>query len=156
MAKGGRPVLYAAVVARSYQGIRDHEEVRIDGWTYSPEHLRQGDKILLVDDEDNARYAMRKALKVIKADIQEANDGVSALQQLQQFLPDIVVCDINMPKMNGLDFLKAAATLDVQREIAPFIVMVTAYGSEKIAVEAMKAGAYRSRGNRSSWRGTWS
>ncbi len=45
-----RPVLYAAVVARSYMDIHDHDEVRIDGWTYSPEYLRQGDKILLVDD----------------------------------------------------------------------------------------------------------
>lgn len=45
-----RPVLYAAVVARSYVDIHDHDEVRIDGWTYNPEHLRQGDKVLLVDD----------------------------------------------------------------------------------------------------------
>lgn len=46
----GRPVLYAAVVARSYQGIKKQKEIRIDGWTYSPDYLRQGDKILLVDD----------------------------------------------------------------------------------------------------------
>ena len=45
-----RPVLYAAVVARSYVDIHDHDEVRIDGWTYNPEYLRQGDKVLLVDD----------------------------------------------------------------------------------------------------------
>ncbi|MDC7227182.1 MAG: phosphoribosyltransferase [Spirochaetales bacterium] len=45
-----KPVLYAAVVARSYVDIHDHDEVRIDGWTYNPEHLRQGDKVLLVDD----------------------------------------------------------------------------------------------------------
>lgn len=45
-----RPVLYAAVVARSYTDIHNHDEVRIDGWTYNPEYLRQGDKILLVDD----------------------------------------------------------------------------------------------------------
>lgn len=48
--KGCRPVLYAAVVARSYTDIRQHDRVMIDGWTYSPEHLRPGDKILLVDD----------------------------------------------------------------------------------------------------------
>jgi hypoxanthine phosphoribosyltransferase len=46
----GRPVFYAAVVARSYTDIRQDEAVRVDGWTYSPEHLRMGDKILLVDD----------------------------------------------------------------------------------------------------------
>ncbi len=45
-----RPVFYAAVVARSYTDVRAHESVRIDGWTYNPEHLRHGDKILLVDD----------------------------------------------------------------------------------------------------------
>lgn len=48
--KGKKPVLYAAVVARSYTDIRSHDEIRIDGWTYSPDYLRQGDKILLVDD----------------------------------------------------------------------------------------------------------
>lgn len=48
--KDVHPVLYAAVVARSYTDIRAHDKVMIDGWTYSPEHLRPGDKILLIDD----------------------------------------------------------------------------------------------------------
>ncbi len=48
--KKERPVFYAAVVARSYTDIKNQEEVRIDGWTYNPKHLRQGDKILLIDD----------------------------------------------------------------------------------------------------------
>src|SRR5690554_6004122 len=47
---GDRPVFYAAVVARSYENMKLESEVRIDGWTYSPEHLRTGDKILIVDD----------------------------------------------------------------------------------------------------------
>ncbi|HBO35523.1 MAG TPA: phosphoribosyl transferase, partial [Sphaerochaeta sp.] len=46
----GRPVFYAAVVARSYGFLRSQTNVMVDGWTYSPEHLRTGDKILLVDD----------------------------------------------------------------------------------------------------------
>lgn len=45
-----RPILYAAVVARSYSDIRERDCVRVDGWTYPPEHLRAGDKVLLVDD----------------------------------------------------------------------------------------------------------
>lgn len=48
--RGKRPVMYAAVVARSYTDVREHSRVMIDGWTYSPKHLRPGDKILLVDD----------------------------------------------------------------------------------------------------------
>ncbi|PKL13898.1 MAG: phosphoribosyl transferase [Spirochaetae bacterium HGW-Spirochaetae-8] len=47
---GDRPVFYAAVVARSYENMKMESEVRIDGWTYSPDYLRNGDKILIVDD----------------------------------------------------------------------------------------------------------
>jgi hypoxanthine phosphoribosyltransferase len=46
----GRPVFYAAVAARSYTGVGQAENVRVDGWTYDPEHLRHGDKVLLIDD----------------------------------------------------------------------------------------------------------
>jgi len=47
----GRPVYYAAVVARSYTDVRQSaEQIKVEGWTYSPEYLRSGDKILLVDD----------------------------------------------------------------------------------------------------------
>lgn len=48
--KNEKPVLYAAVVARSYTDVHQSSSIRIDGWTYSPEYLRAGDKILLVDD----------------------------------------------------------------------------------------------------------
>lgn len=48
--KGMRPAFYAAVVARSYTDVRERNRVMVDGWTYNPEHLRNGDKVLLVDD----------------------------------------------------------------------------------------------------------
>jgi uncharacterized protein len=48
--ESARPVFYAAVVARSYTGINQRGGIRIDGWTYSPEYLRSGDKVLIVDD----------------------------------------------------------------------------------------------------------
>lgn len=48
--EGKRPVFYAAVVARSYSDVRCQTRVMVDGWTYSPEYLRTGDKILIVDD----------------------------------------------------------------------------------------------------------
>jgi hypoxanthine phosphoribosyltransferase len=46
----GRPVYYAAVVARSYTDVRKSDQIKVEGWTYAPEHLRSGDKVLLVDD----------------------------------------------------------------------------------------------------------
>ena len=48
--KEAHPVYYAAVVARSYTDVSKAEKVKIDGWTYSPDHLRVGDKVLLIDD----------------------------------------------------------------------------------------------------------
>ncbi|MDR3275879.1 MAG: phosphoribosyltransferase [Treponema sp.] len=46
-----RPVYYAAVVARSYTGVRESSpKIKVEGWTYAPEYLRVGDKVLLVDD----------------------------------------------------------------------------------------------------------
>jgi hypoxanthine phosphoribosyltransferase len=44
------PVFYAAVVAWSYTDVHKSEQVRVDGWTYDPEHLRHGDRVILVDD----------------------------------------------------------------------------------------------------------
>jgi len=48
--KGARPVYYAAVVARSYTDVAKADQIKVDGWTYSPDYLRVGDKVLLVDD----------------------------------------------------------------------------------------------------------
>jgi len=48
--KDERPVFYAAVVARSYTDIHKRDKVMIDGWTYDPQYLRNGDKVLFVDD----------------------------------------------------------------------------------------------------------
>jgi hypoxanthine phosphoribosyltransferase len=48
--KQARPVYYAAVVARSYTGVRESGKIKVEGWTYPPEFLRTGDKVLLVDD----------------------------------------------------------------------------------------------------------
>jgi hypoxanthine phosphoribosyltransferase len=45
-----RPVYYAAVVARSYTGVREADQIKVEGWTYNPEYLRVGDRVLLVDD----------------------------------------------------------------------------------------------------------
>ncbi|MDZ7347114.1 MAG: response regulator, partial [candidate division KSB1 bacterium] len=97
-------------------------------------------KILIVDDERAARYGMRKALAILNAQIDECGDGEEALQQVTQLRPDVVLCDINMPKINGLEFLRRLR--EMRLDAHPAVIVVTAYGSEKVAGEAMKAGAY--------------
>jgi len=62
---GTRPVYYAAVVARSYTNVALAETVRVDGWTYSPEYLRVGDKVLLVDDIFDTGNTINHLAKII-------------------------------------------------------------------------------------------
>jgi len=60
-----RPVYYAAVVARSYTGVGESTEVKVEGWTYSTESLRTGDKVLLVDDIFDSGKTINHLAKII-------------------------------------------------------------------------------------------
>jgi len=60
-----RPVYYAAMVARSYTGVQESEEVKVEGWTYQPDALRTGDKVLLVDDIFDSGKTINHLAKII-------------------------------------------------------------------------------------------
>ena len=62
-----RPVFYAAVVARSYSDIMQHDQVMVDGWTYSPEYLRNGDRVLIVDDIFDSGRTINHLTEIILA-----------------------------------------------------------------------------------------
>ncbi len=93
--------------------------------------------ILIVDDDRTARYGMRRVLGE-SYNVLEADSAAAARLVMKSERPDLLLLDIEMPKENGLDFLR---DLKSQQE-SPAVIMITAYGSEKVAVEAMKAGAY--------------
>ena len=95
------------------------------------------ERILVVDDEPNARSALRTILEEEGYEIREASDGEEALALLGAFAPDLVLCDVRMPRMDGLTLLKAAKA---QGEDAVFLMM-TAFAAVATAVEAMRAGA---------------
>jgi len=95
-------------------------------------------KILIADDEVSARYGLRKALEHVGYAVCEAGDGKSALAAVSAESPDAVLLDINMPVMDGMEALGKIMAL----ENPPLVIMLTAHGSERIAVEAMKKGAY--------------
>ncbi|MDR2758428.1 MAG: phosphoribosyltransferase [Spirochaetaceae bacterium] len=61
----GRPVYYAAVVARSYTDVRKAGKIKVEGWTYAPEHLRVGDKVLLVDDIFDSGQTINHLVQII-------------------------------------------------------------------------------------------
>ena len=95
-------------------------------------------RILIVDDEKNTREGLKKGLARPGYEILLAASGEEALEDLKGTNIDLVLTDLKMPGLGGMDLLK------VVREIQPGVpvIMMTAYGSERTAVEAMKAGAY--------------
>ena len=95
-------------------------------------------KILVVDDDPAARHGLKRALAALSGEIVEAADGEAALDEIARSVPDLLICDIQMPRMDGLTLVKLLG----EQGDAPPVIMMTAFGSERIAVEAMKAGAY--------------
>ncbi len=95
-------------------------------------------KILIVDDEKAIRETLKEILEFEKFDITEASDGSEAFEILKDKLIDLVLCDIKMPKMDGMELLNAVYEEDIQ---VPFI-MISAHGTIESAVEATKKGAF--------------
>jgi DNA-binding NtrC family response regulator len=93
--------------------------------------------ILIVDDDATARYGMRRALEE-SYKVVEAESPALARLALAKEDPQLLLLDIEMPEESGLSFLQELKA----KESSPAVIMITAYGSEKVAVEAMKAGAY--------------
>jgi DNA-binding NtrC family response regulator len=94
---------------------------------------------MIVDDEEAARYGMRRALTTLGYNITEAGSAEAARALLKQHEPDLILLDVNLPGMSGLDFLRELKTANGN---APLVIIVTAHGSERMAVEAVKAGAH--------------
>ncbi len=96
-------------------------------------------KVLVVDDFATMRRIVKGVLKQLGfKDIIEAEDGTAALEELRKEKVGLIVSDWNMPKMTGLDLLKAVRSDDSLKDI-PFI-MVTAEGQKENVLEAVKAG----------------
>jgi len=93
--------------------------------------------ILIVDDEKNIRLTLSQALETLGAEVDTAANGEEALAKLKEKEFGLILLDIRMPGMDGMEVLHRV------REIRPDIrvIMITAYGTVESAVEAMKLGA---------------
>ncbi len=95
-------------------------------------------KILIVDDEKNLRQVLAIELSADGDEVDAAEDGLTALELLEKTEYDVVLLDLNMPRMGGLEVLRKMRALDLPGEV----IILTANTTIFAAVEAMKLGAY--------------
>lgn len=98
---------------------------------------RQRETILIVDDEFPFLELLAEHLHAVGFEIHKAQDGQEALQQLKRFTPDLMLCDLQMPKLTGLELVEVLARQD---RLPPTVVM-SAYGSLEQALQAVRLGA---------------
>src|SRR3954465_2498350 len=100
--------------------------------------LLVSDKLLLVDDETDVQYSFRRIFDSPDIEIATANSGEEALKIIPKFKPDLVLMDVRMGGMTGLETLRKLRAIDAKLPV----IMMTAYGTTQTAIEAMKLGAY--------------
>lgn len=95
-------------------------------------------RVLIVDDVADMRWALAELVRREGMEVQEAEDGTGALQLIRLCSPDIVLLDVRMPGMNGLDTLREARKLCAGLPV----ILVTAYLEVREAIDAIKSGAF--------------
>jgi DNA-binding NtrC family response regulator len=95
-------------------------------------------RLLLVEDTPSIMRLYHEVLKKLDVDLLDAETGGRALEILSETIPDVVLLDVELPDTNGLDILRRIRA----RNLPSAVIVVTAHGSVKVAVEAMREGAY--------------
>jgi len=96
------------------------------------------EKILIVEDEENERTGLAELIAAWGYRTEVAGDGIEALEKVSQWSPGIVVTDLRMPRMDGMELLQKIAPQPLETAV----ILLTAQGSIDAAVAAMKLGAY--------------
>jgi DNA-binding NtrC family response regulator len=95
-------------------------------------------RILIAEDDRAIRRAIREILEMEGHTVDEAEDGMEALNKFEGISYDVLFCDIKMPKMDGLELMQSLKALDHQ----PEIVVMSGHGNIEMAVKALRLGAY--------------
>lgn len=96
------------------------------------------DKLLLIDDETDVQYSFRRIFDSPEIELTTATSGEEGLKIIPKLKPNLVIMDIRMGGINGLETLRRLRQLDAKLPV----IMMTAYGTTQTAIEAMKLGAY--------------
>ncbi|MEZ6058516.1 MAG: response regulator, partial [Planctomycetaceae bacterium] len=95
-------------------------------------------KLLIIDDEKSVLFSLEQALSSIGLEIVTAETGKQGLQRFDEHSPDVVLSDIRLPDMSGLDVYTQIRAKDPRVPV----ILATAYSTTETAIEAMKRGAF--------------
>ena len=95
-------------------------------------------KILVIEDDNKIRSILKEILEEKNHEVDDAPDGLEGFRKLEQGLYDLCLCDIKMPKMDGMEVLEKAK----DAELGTNFIMISAHGTIDVAVEAVKKGAF--------------
>jgi DNA-binding NtrC family response regulator len=95
-------------------------------------------KILVIEDDNKIRSILKEILEEKNHEVDDAPDGVEGFKKLEQGVYDLCLCDIKMPKMDGMEVLEKSK----DAEIGTNFIMISAHGTIDVAVEAVKKGAF--------------
>jgi DNA-binding NtrC family response regulator len=100
--------------------------------------MQRPTRLLVAEDEANLRLVIQKELQRLGYRVDVAPDGEAALRRLEEGNVDVLLCDINMPRMDGMELLRRVH----ERPNPPEVIMLTGHATVETAIEAMKLGAY--------------
>ncbi|MDW8310967.1 MAG: response regulator, partial [Verrucomicrobiales bacterium] len=95
-------------------------------------------RLLVIDDEPDVQYSFRRLFESPELEVATASSGEEALRLIPALRPDLVLMDIRMGGLNGLETLRRVRELDARLPV----ILMTAYGTTQTAIEAMKLGAF--------------
>jgi two-component system, OmpR family, KDP operon response regulator KdpE len=98
--------------------------------------IKSGPRVLVVEDEAQIRYALRRYLESNGYQVREAEDGATALREFELFKPDVMLLDLMLPDMSGVDIVR-----DLRQTHETPIVVLSAMGDERTKVSALDEGA---------------
>jgi two-component system KDP operon response regulator KdpE len=98
--------------------------------------VRSGPRVLVVEDEAQIRYALRRYLESNGYQVREAEDGATALREFELFKPDVMLLDLMLPDMGGVDIVR-----ELRQTHETPIVVLSAMGDERTKVSALDEGA---------------
>lgn len=98
--------------------------------------MSESKKILIVDDEPQITRTLRHSLSAHRYDVRTAADAVSAIDTFRDWHPDLIITDLQMPEMNGIEFCR-----EIRKSSNVPIIVLSVKGDERTKVEALDAGA---------------